>query len=104
MQSVNQNPISLIRRRSTFLLAYCFFTLAVLTLATHSFARPLPSKIENVPDELCKAMYNSNVLNADNPVQCDRLKLITFTYIDFKGKQHQDGKIMVLDSVAPYYR
>ncbi|MDR3527352.1 MAG: M15 family metallopeptidase, partial [Rhizomicrobium sp.] len=35
------------------------------------------------------------------PVGCERLSLVTFSYVDFEGRSHADGQIVVLDAVAP---
>ena len=35
------------------------------------------------------------------PIALNRLKIVTFSYVDFKGKQHQDGQCVVMDAVAP---
>lgn len=48
----------------------------------------------------CLTMKNGNTLRDDNPVRCERLVQVTFSYIDFQGRRHEDGKIVVLDAVA----
>ncbi len=36
-----------------------------------------------------------------SPIPLNRLKLVTFSYVDFNGKQHQNGQCVVMDAVAP---
>jgi hypothetical protein len=45
-------------------------------------------------------MRTGNTLRNDNPVGCERLVQVTFSYIDFQGRRHEDGKVVVLDVVA----
>jgi hypothetical protein len=49
----------------------------------------------------CALMQESQVLSATNPVPCERLALVSFSYRDFSGKLHDDGSVVVLDAVAP---
>lgn len=45
-------------------------------------------------------MKAHHVLNEGAPVGCERLSVVSFSYLDFQGR-NQDGKIVVLDAVAP---
>ncbi|TEW56499.1 M15 family peptidase [Psychromonas sp. RZ22] len=49
----------------------------------------------------CQEMRDKNIISQTAPIPCKRLKVITFQHINFKGEQKQ-GKLMVLDAVAPY--
>ncbi len=49
----------------------------------------------------CQAMLQTNTISASNPVPCERLTQVGFSYIDFAGQSHHDGKVVVLDAVAP---
>jgi hypothetical protein len=49
----------------------------------------------------CQAMQLHHVLAPGAPVGCERLRLVTFSYLDFDGRSHDDGAIVVLDAVAP---
>lgn len=49
----------------------------------------------------CAAMQAHNVMNDGAPVGCERLAVVRFSYIDFAGRSHDDGTIVVLDAVAP---
>jgi D-alanyl-D-alanine carboxypeptidase len=53
-----------------------------------------------IPPGLCQDMKQHHVLNAGAPVGCDRLKLVTFSYLGFDGRYHDDGQIIVMDAVA----
>jgi hypothetical protein len=50
----------------------------------------------------CAAMTEHGVLHPGAPVGCGRLALVRFSYVDFAGRDHDDGEIVVLDAVAPY--
>jgi hypothetical protein len=56
--------------------------------------------ISSVSAELCQGMKQRHVLTARGPVSCGRLKLVSFTYVDFEGRLHDDGAIVVMDVVA----
>lgn len=53
-----------------------------------------------VDDALCAGMRIAHVLNPGAPVGCDRLRLVQFGYVDFKGQVHTDGRVVVMDAVA----
>lgn len=70
----------------------------VLTLLpTVSFA-----SVTSLTATECEVMHQQGVMGEGSPVQCKRLKNVNFSYVDFDGKSHTDGKIVVLDAVAPY--
>lgn len=82
----------LFRHRSLFvLLAACGLGAAGIALAD---VTPLTNR-------QCILMQENQVMSATNPVPCERLALVTFSYRDFSGKQHDDGSVVVLDAVAP---
>ena len=56
------------------------------------------AEVSNVTPSQCQVMTNKNVMT---PIQCNRLKNVTFKHYDFKGKT-ATGQIVVLDAVAPY--
>ncbi len=49
----------------------------------------------------CKRLQESGVMNAGEPVGCDRLAVVRFPYVDFDGRHHDDGELMVLAAIAP---
>lgn len=57
--------------------------------------------ITPVSNHLCQDMKNTSVMSKTSPVSCDRLRLVTFSYYDFNLTGQDNGKIMVLDAVAP---
>ncbi|MDB5775049.1 MAG: hypothetical protein JWP38_1182 [Herbaspirillum sp.] len=52
--------------------------------------------------EDCAAMRTAHVIGADNPLPCERLARVRFAYVDFDGKQRQDGEMIVMDALAPH--
>jgi len=61
----------------------------------------LASGITPIDAARCAAMTSHHVLSASAPIGCERLSLVTFSYVDFEGRPHDDGQIIVLDAVAP---
>jgi len=43
-----------------------------------------------------------HVLGESPPVGCDRLRLVKFMYLDFDGKSHVDGEMIVMDAAATH--
>lgn len=70
---------------------------ALTLLPTVSFAA-----VSALTTTECEVMRQQGVMGEGSPVQCERLKNVNFSYVDFDGKTHKDGKIVVLDAVAPY--
>ncbi len=58
-------------------------------------------EVRPVDTARCAEMKAHHVLGANAPVACERLSLVTFSYVDFDGRSHDDGTIVVLDAVAP---
>jgi hypothetical protein len=50
----------------------------------------------------CSAMLAANVITQQNPLPCARLVRVSFSYVDFDGRQKQDGEMIVMDAIAPY--
>jgi hypothetical protein len=50
----------------------------------------------------CDAMKVHHVLSPQSRVGCDRLKLVKFSYVDFDGKLHADGQVVVMDAAAKH--
>lgn len=48
----------------------------------------------------CQNMRQANVLPANNPVACERLRAVEFSYKDLSGGGRGHGKVIVLDVVA----
>jgi hypothetical protein len=58
--------------------------------------------VQAISPDLCAQMKAHHVLNAGAPVGCDRLRLVRFSYVDFGGKPHDDGEIVVMDAIATH--
>ena len=50
----------------------------------------------------CSSMEAQHVINPGMPVGCARLSLVRFAYVDFEGRHHNDGEIVVMDAVAAH--
>ncbi len=55
--------------------------------------------IRTVSKSLCEDMRRHHVLNR-GILSCDRLRLVTFSYLNFNGEAKNDGAIVVLDALA----
>lgn len=53
-----------------------------------------------VSDALCQSMRAHRVMSATPVAPCARLALVRFAYVDFAGRTHSDGQVVVLDAVA----
>jgi hypothetical protein len=73
-------------------------SLAALLLFT---APALADSIAPVDAARCAGMKSHHVLNDGAPVGCARLAAVSFAYLGFDGREHDDGEIIVLDAVAP---
>jgi len=49
----------------------------------------------------CQKLLAENVITNNNPVPCERLRRINFSYLDEALKIQQDGELVVLDVLAP---
>jgi hypothetical protein len=56
--------------------------------------------VSSLPKDLTVEMKKSGLWKDSCPVALERLSLLTIPYIDFEGKEHVDGEIVVLDAVA----
>jgi len=77
------------------------FCLARLLAALLCFKPAYADSIAPVDGAECAGMKAHHVLNAGAPVGCERLSLVSFSYVDFSGHARDDGKIVVLDALAP---
>lgn len=58
--------------------------------------------ISTLPPTLSQAMISTGVWQDSSPVSLKRLALITTPYVDFSGREHTAGEIVVMDSVAKH--
>jgi hypothetical protein len=96
--ALNRGPRSSARRpaQATFL-ALLFSMLAPFAIAVEA-----PAQSGSFPIDAghCGAMRRHHVLGERSPVNCDRLRLVRFEYLDFEGAVRADGEIVVMDSFA----
>ncbi len=59
------------------------------------------ARFASIDSATCSALRSNGVLHATAPIGCERLQVIRFSYVDFDGKQRDDGEIMVMDAAAP---
>ncbi|AOI42759.1 M15 family metallopeptidase [Burkholderia oklahomensis] len=55
--------------------------------------------ISRITTAQCSNMHAGGVINENSPVQCDRLRNVSFDYVNFDGWA-QKGEVVVLDAVA----
>lgn len=58
------------------------------------------SEIFAITPERCEDMQTGGAISKNSPVTCNRLRNVSFSYVDFSGRQ-QTGVVVVLDAVAP---
>ncbi len=76
---------------------------SLVTVANSSFAK-ISSYLDVLAAEKGKGITHEQVTNrwkASSPVPLERLKVVTFAYVDFKDIKHEDGQVTVMDAVAP---
>ncbi|MCY1398619.1 hypothetical protein D3C76_400730 [compost metagenome] len=56
--------------------------------------------ITPVDPALCELMKANNVISEQNPIGCDRLRVVSFAFTNFQGDTEQ-GAVTVLDAFAP---
>jgi hypothetical protein len=78
----------------------------LIVLAVFLFSTPLLAQtadaVAPITPERCAQMKAHRVLNPGAPVGCDRLRLVTFSYLGFDGQEHADAELIVLDAVADH--
>ncbi|WP_447805480.1 M15 family metallopeptidase [Pseudomonas sp. M5A4_2d] len=67
-------------------------------LIAHSAAASVTSLSVND----CRRMEQRHTITASNPLPCERLARVTFSYLDFDGVLHHNGQIVVMDAIAPH--
>jgi hypothetical protein len=58
--------------------------------------------IAGLPKDIATEMKAKGVWQESSPVPLDRLALITIPYVDFAGKSHDNGELIVLDAAADH--
>jgi hypothetical protein len=67
---------------------------------TGAAAEDMTAKVLPVSAELCTEMKKNNVIRESSPIGCNRLSLVKFHYINFRGEEKTDGEIVVIDAAA----
>ena len=57
--------------------------------------------VSSLSESLVKEMKVGGVWKEGSPVPLERLSLVTISYFDFAGNEHNDGEMITLDVVAP---
>lgn len=57
------------------------------------------AEIRRITAAQCAVMHAESVISDDSPVQCGRLRNVSFDYVNFDGRI-QPGEIVVLDALA----
>ena len=60
--------------------------------------------VPEISDAACERMKVRGVLAENPPVGCERLAIVRFSYVDFEGRTHEDGEIMVMAAVADFVK
>lgn len=81
---------------STMFVAFIAFCLPCLSAQAGAISR--------IGEEACAQMKTHGVLKEDSPVSCQRLRIVSFSYLGFDDAIHHDGEIMVLDAAAEQVR
>ena len=87
----------MMRRRDVGVFACGLFGLLALACAG---ANAQDASVAPISPGVCENMKSHNVMRPISPVGCDRLRLVSFPYVDFDGRVHNDGQIVVMDAVA----
>src|SRR5271157_5566364 len=73
-------------------------TVPCLALAIAVFACSNASAaVAPITPAACKTMHERHVIGSQPVIPCDRLTTVTFSYIDFLGRVHDDGQVVVMD-------
>lgn len=78
-------------------------TFIICLLITPLVSAKLPtfkSHIHQISEDYVDTMRTEGTYQPVCPVPPHRLRIVEFSYVDFEGKHHNSGKIMVLDAVA----
>lgn len=61
----------------------------------------IADSVTPVDTAYCVQLKAHNVIHDGAPVPCERLSVVTFAYVDFAGVEHTDGRVVVMDALAP---
>lgn len=81
-----------------------FFAIALGSLVSispaHAAAPAANARIVELDSSMCAALRSNGVLGPNAPVSCQQLRIVRFAYLDFDGRQRDDGEIMVMAAAA----
>jgi hypothetical protein len=76
------------------------FVIAGMAIAANTIGAT--AGITRLSPQDCAAMRDTNVISPGNPLACERLMRVRFSYVDLDGRQRQDGELIVMDALAPH--
>lgn len=82
---------------------FVFMSLVAVTGTAETRVATLPS-VPGLDQAACDRMKARGVLAPHAPVGCDKLAIVRFAYVDFAGRTHDDGEIMVMAAVADFVK
>ena len=79
-------------------------SLACLIFSLFIASVPLNAKVEihHLSSEIREDMIKRKTWSPACPVPLERLRRVKFSYVNFEGKEHHDGELIVMDVVAPH--
>jgi hypothetical protein len=83
----------------------CKGIILCLLLAAAGFSREADNgepPIQELDDAMCSELKAKHVMGPQAAAGCGRLRLVRIEYLGFDHQLHKDGRIMVLDVVAPH--
>jgi hypothetical protein len=82
-----------------------FFLMCLLTVSGAAETRSLTApSTSGLGQAACERMKARGVLAPQAPVSCEKLAIVRFSYVDFEGRTHDDGEIMVMAAVADFVK
>lgn len=79
-----------------------FIPAATFLILLFSMAATAQNKQVKVTTKACNDLLIANVITANNPIPCHRLRRVSFSYWNEKGVVKNDGELLVLDVIAPH--
>lgn len=73
--------------------------IACALILSNLLSFPSVAAIKPISTQQCLKMKTQSVISDKNPVPCDRLRTVSFSFINFAGREDK-GQVVVLDAVA----
>lgn len=77
------------------------FIIFFLGIAQCAIAGAPSATYHSLDEKACSQLLADHIITHNNPVPCDRLSQVQFSYFNEKGDICSDGKFIVLDTLAP---